>query len=199
MKRLLSALLVCSLLLGLPVTSRALTVVPRSFDELVARADTVFQGTVSAQESRWTGEGAERHIVTFVTFQVEQTLKGTAAATQTLRFLGGTVGDTTLDVPDQPRFTVGQKAVLFVVNNGRQFCPLVGVAQGRFHVVREAATGRERILTDEEWPVVSTAELGRVDAAGRPTLRRYAHTNTPALTAEEFKAQILGQVAAQTR
>ena len=39
-----------------------------------------------------------------MTFRVEETYKGTPAAEQTLRFLGGTVGDQTMEVPDMPKF-----------------------------------------------------------------------------------------------
>lgn len=178
---------------------QAVTTIPRNFDQLVSRADAIFKGSVIDKTSRWTGEGATHHIVTLVTFQVEETYKGTPTPTQTLRFLGGTVGGDTLSVPEMPQFEVGQKAVLFVVDNGKLFCPLVGVAQGRFHVVVDAATHHERVLTDDFSPVVDTAEIGQFDAAGAPRLRRYLHTGTPALTVEEFGAKILGNVTNSTR
>ena len=180
-------------------TTRAITAIARDFDQLVTRADTVFKGTVTAKSSLWTGEGEQRHIVTFVTFHVEETYKGASAAEQTLRFLGGTVGDDTMEVPDLPKFETGQRAVLFVVNNGKQFCPLVGVAQGRFHVVHDDASGRDRVFTNEGLPVVDTAEIGQLDASGVPKLQRYAHTGTPALSSEDFKAAVLGKVAVLTR
>ena len=184
------------LALGGALPARALTTVARDFDQLVTRADTVFKGTVSAKTSRRTGEGADRHIVTLVTFQVEETYKGTAAPFQTLRFLGGTVGAETMEVPDLPRFEVGQKAVLFVVGNGKQFCPLVGVAQGRFQVVRDEATGRERVFTNEGSPVVSTSEIGKLDEAGGLRLRGDVQAAAPAMTTEDFRSEIAGKVAA---
>lgn len=199
MKRFL-LLVLCSLLLaGANHSVRALTVLTRDFDELVARADTVFKGTVTAKDSQWTGEGSARHIVTFVTFHVEETYKGAPAADQTLRFLGGTVGGKTLSVPDMPTFEVGQKGVMFVVNNGKQFCPLVGIGQGRFHVVKDSLTGRERVFTDEHLPVVSTGEIGKVDEAGVPRLKRHAQTGAQAMAADDFRAEILGKVAALGR
>ncbi len=177
---------------------RAITVLARDLDGLVTRADTVFKGVVTAKTARWVGEGDRRHIDTFVTFRVEETYKGAPTAEQTLRFLGGTVGDQTMEVPDLPRFEPGQDAVLFVVANGTQFCPLVGIGQGRFHVVRDAATGRERVFTDDLSPVVDTAEIGQFDAAGVPRLARYKHTAATALAAEDFRAEILRRVAALT-
>ena len=199
MKPRLALLLGALLLLSGTGAVRAITTIPRDFDQLVARADTVFRGTVTARASRWVGAADTRHIATFVTFQVQETYKGAPSSEQTLRFLGGTVGDDTLEVPDLPRFTVGQTAVLFVVGNGRQFCPLVGVAQGRFHVVKDAATGQERVLTDDRSPVVDTREIGQFDETGVPRLRRYAAAGTPAMTADAFRAEILGKVAALPR
>ena len=184
------------LLLTTSRTVQAITAIPRDFNELTTRADTVFKGVVTTKNSQWVGEGDRRHIVTFVTFRVEETYKGTPATEQTLRFLGGTVGTEAMEVPDLPKFETGQRAVLFVVNNGKQFCPLVGVAQGRFHVVNDDATGRERIFTNEGLPVVNTKEIGKLDETGTPRLQRYAHTGVQALSSEDFKAEILGKVAA---
>ena len=196
MKSLLTFIVGFLLLVGaLPPAARALTVVPRSFDELVARADIVFKGTVVHVNPQWIGEGQSRRIVTFVTFQVDETYKGAPERNQTLRFLGGTVDGTTLEVPDMPVFAVGQRAVLFVTGNGRQYCPLVGVQQGRFHVSRDGA-GVERVTTNDGSPLVDTAELGQFDAEGKPTLHRYAALGRPGMTADSFKAEILGKVAA---
>ncbi len=178
---------------------RALTVVPRTFDELIARADTVFKGAVVAKTSLWIGTGETRHIATRVTFHVDETYKGAAAPEQTLEFVGGTVGDATLEIPGVPRFEVGQAAVLFVVGNGTQFCPLVGIGQGRFHVVADQATSRERIFTDDGLPVARTADLGRFDAAGVALLKRSAEAGNVAMTTDDFKSEVLGKVAALGR
>ena len=177
----------------------ALTVVPRDFDQLVTRAELVFKGAVSRKESLWVGAGETRHIATRVTFQVAETYKGESSTEQTLEFVGGTVGDTTLQIPGVPQFEVGQNAVLFVVGNGKQFCPLVGIHQGRFHVRKDEATGAERIFTDEGDPVVDTAELGRVDEKGVPLLHRYAGTSAQAITAETFRANIVTKVTTLAR
>ena len=42
-------------------------------------------------QSQWAGEGASRRIVTYVTFKVDEAIKGDAGASYTLRMLGGTV------------------------------------------------------------------------------------------------------------
>ena len=46
----------------------ATTVIPPSFEQLVQQAELIFQGTVTDVRSIWEGEGAQRHISTYVTF-----------------------------------------------------------------------------------------------------------------------------------
>ena len=179
------------------VAARALPVLPRSFDELVERADTAFRGTGTAVSPQWIGEGSARHVVTFVTFRVEETYKGAAVPTQTLRFFGGTVDGTAMEVPEMPRFAIGQVAALFVTGNGKQFCPLVGVHQGRFHIIKDSA-GVERITTDDGSPVVRTAEIGRLTADGTPVVRQHALAHEAGMTLSDFCTEVRGVVAAQT-
>ena len=195
MKRFLLSV-ACLLLVVLgAATTQAMTLVARSFDELVARADTVFKGQVAAKTSLWVGDGESRHIATRVTFQVEESYKGDASPEQTLEFVGGTVEGTTLKIPGMPEFEVGQVAMLFVVGNGVQFCPLVGVTQGRFHVVKDAASGTEQVFTDDHLPVANTAALGQFDEAGIPRLKHLKDNGAQPMTAAAFKAEIIGKVA----
>ncbi|MEY2525432.1 MAG: hypothetical protein QOE73_203, partial [Verrucomicrobiota bacterium] len=108
------------------------TVIPPTFDELVSRAEVIFQGAVTDVRSQWTGEGAQHRIVSYVTFKVEDSVKGTPGQTYTLRMLGGTVDGETMEVADSPKFKVGDRDIIFVENNGSQFVPLVGIMHGRF-------------------------------------------------------------------
>ena len=85
----------------------ATTVVPPTFDQLVQQAELIFQGTVTDTKSVWEGEDAQRHIETYVTFQIADSVKGNAGSSYTIRMLGGTVGDESLVVTDAPKFQVG--------------------------------------------------------------------------------------------
>ncbi len=145
-------------------TAAATTVIPPSFDELVSRAEIIFQGTVTDVRSEWTGEGAQRHIVSYVTFKVEDTFKGTPEKQITLRMLGGTVAGETMEVTDAPKFKPGDRDVLFVENNGSQFIPLVGIMHGRYHV-RKDAGGRDIVYDNSGSPVSATEQVGRQTAA----------------------------------
>ena len=94
--------------------ARATSVIAPSFDDLVTKADCILTGDVTGLRSEWSGDGIERHIVSFVTFSVVRVLKGEAASPFTLRTLGGTVGTETVAVADAPVFRVGEREILFV-------------------------------------------------------------------------------------
>ena len=148
----------------------ATTVIPPSFDELVSRAEMIFQGSVTGVRSEWTGEGAQRHIMSYVTLKVEDAIKGNPGSTVTLRMLGGTVGGETMEVTDAPKFKVGDRDILFVENNGTQFVPLVGIMHGRFRVKKDAA-GQDAVFTNEGSPLSDVSKLGKNEEAapaGRP-------------------------------
>src|SRR5262245_16970170 len=127
--RSLAAVLLCWLLPAL-----AVTVAPVDFSSLAAKAEFIFTGKVLSTRCEWTGQGNERCIVTFVTFAVEAAHKGTPPAQLELRFLGGTVGDTSLEVPGLPRFKAGERTILFVEKDRSLFCPLVGIYHGKLTI-----------------------------------------------------------------
>ena len=139
----------------------ATTVIPPSFDDLVGRAEMIFQGTVTDVRSEWTGEGAQRHITSYVTVKVEETIKGNPGASVTLQML---VGAETMEVADAPKFKVGDRDILFVENNGTQFIPLVGIMHGRFRVKKDEA-GRDAVFTNEGSPLSDVTQLGKSEGA----------------------------------
>jgi hypothetical protein len=169
------------LCVGLAVASaRATTVIPPTFDQLVTDAELIFQGTVTDARSQWTGEGAERHIDTYVTFSIEDAIKGAPGNSYTIRMLGGTVDGETIEVSDTPRFKVGDRDILFVEHNGSQFVPLVGIMHGRFHVQTDAS-GREIVTKDNGASVANVAKLGADEKAA---------VAGPALSTADFKSAI---------
>ncbi|HEX4667013.1 MAG TPA: hypothetical protein VH207_10465 [Chthoniobacterales bacterium] len=172
-------------LFSLGFLANATTVIPPSFDELVSRADVIFDGEVNGLQSQWIGEGSEHRIVTYVTFKVNQALKGDPGATYSMRMLGGTVDGRTMEVSDAPKFKVGDRDILFVENNGSQFIPLVGIEHGRFRVVKDAA-GRETLATNHGHPVTDVNLLG-TDQADVPQ-------KAPALSLKDFKAVVKDRI-----
>lgn len=175
-------------------SARATTVIPPTFDELVTQAELIFEGTVTDVKSQWIGEGAQRHIVSFVTVQVQDPIKGTPGESYTLRMLGGTVGEDTMEVSDSPKFKVGDRDILFVEKNGKQFIPLVGIMHGRFHVERDNATGADMVLTDNGSTLTDVQTLGRDDTTGASKAAATNAVERP-LDAETFKAAIRNKLA----
>ncbi len=180
---------------GLTVsTAGATTVIPPTFDELVDQADCIFQGEVTNVKSEWVGEGAQRHIMSYVSFKVADSLKGTTGANYTIRMLGGTVDGESMGVSDAPVFEVGDKDILFVQNNGSQFIPLVGIMHGRFRVLKNEA-GQEVVTDSENVPVRNLTRLGQTEGQAMAA----ESPNETNLTAADFKAAVKTKVEAQAR
>lgn len=141
--------------------ARATSVIPPSFAELVTEADAIYRGTVAAIEARRVerNDGQGSVIKTFVTFTIDRALKGPARASVTLEFLGGTVGDESLQVQGMPKFAVGDREFVFVQKNGVQFCPLVAMTHGRYRQLRDTATGKDYVARDNRAPLTDTAEV----------------------------------------
>lgn len=169
----------------------ATTVIPPTFEQLVQQAELIFQGTVTASRSVWEGEGGDRHIETYVTFQVEDSVKGQAGASYTVRMLGGTVGDEAMEVTDAPKFEVGDRDILFVEHNNEQFVPLVGISHGRFHVQRDEQTGRDIVVNAEGDPVRDLTQLGRNEGAAT------AADVTEAISPDQLKSAVKNQLQVQ--
>jgi len=167
------------------VSVRATTVIPPTFDQLVTDAEFIFQGTVTEVRSQWTGAGAERHIMTNVTFQIEDSIKGAAGKSYTIQMLGGTVDGETMEVSDAPRFKVDDRDILFVEHNGTQFVPLVGIMHGRFHVQTDAA-GHDVVAKDNGALLADAAKLGQDENAA---------VTGPALSVADFKSAIRQKLA----
>lgn len=185
MKLFRSLVFLCLLAPVIPAL-QATTVIPPTFDQLVTDADSIFEGTVTALRSEWTGQGPDRHIVTYVTFKIEDAIKGALGAEYTIRMFGGTVDGQTMEVTDAPRFKVDDRDILFVTNNGTQFIPLVGIMHGRFHVQPDQAGGNEKIAKDNGAAVADVAKLGQDERAA---------VSGKAMSKAEFKAAIRQKLA----
>ena len=137
----------CSALaLGLlPLLARATTVVPPDFDSLVSQADYVVRGVVKSTTSEWRSDSSGKHIISKVTIQVTEIIKGQPPSPLVLQTLGGTIGKTRMVVEGSPTFLVGEDNVLFIHGNGTQFIPVVALSYGQFLVARDSATGLELV------------------------------------------------------
>lgn len=195
-------LFLLSLGLGFALASRATTVLPPEFSELVGAATQIVRGEVTAVRSEWRGAGDTHRIVTVVTVQVHRRIVGEAPDTLELEFLGGTVGDQTLRVDGQPHFRVGDRQILFVENNGQQICPLVAMMYGHYGIERDPADkSREIVTRGEGIPLRSVADVSRPLAAPPPASVGSTARSLPAppLSVESFEASIRSTAVALGR
>ena len=162
MRRLVPLSLICTLLMA--GVARSTTVIPPTFESLVSSANTIFVGEVMNVRAEWIATRQGRAIKTYVTFKVEDVWKGSAGAVTQLEFLGGTIGDMTMEVVGMPIFHDGQRSVLFVHGNVATASPLVGFWHGRMRVEKDPY-GVDRIRTYDGRSLGSPAEVGvnRVD------------------------------------
>ncbi len=119
--------------------------------EMLQMCQFVFEGKVISTEAK---EDNNKRIHTFVTFRIQEIIKGEHPNdTVTLTFLGGTVGDVTMMVSDMKFPEVREHGIYFVESMKRQQVnPLYGWSQGHF-LVEIDDKGTERVLTRSKQPV----------------------------------------------
>lgn len=154
-------LIVVAVLLGPAVVTRATTVLPAEFTEMVDGSHLIVHGTVTAVRSQLAGP--RRTIESVVTVDVIEPIKGSAGRQVVFRVPNGEVGRYRRVTVGAPQFAAGDEVVLFL--SGRP--PVVpmpfGLHQGVYRVTR---TGGAATVA----PVVTQA-AGRVvrgDPARRP-------------------------------
>ncbi len=190
MARRVSVWCVVVLLLG-ATSALSTTIAPLSFEQIVARAETIFLGEVVSRRSDWEAGPAGKSIITTVTFKVHRVLKGPPAVERQLTFLGGTIGTLEMSVAGVPQFRVGDRDVLFVTADTHAVSPIAGFSQGRFRLVGDGDVSRAEMRTHDGRPLPRAAATSRpftvIDRSARST------------TYPEFEALVLQTLAAGTR
>lgn len=186
--------LVCAGLLFVQ-SALATTVVPPTFRQLVAQAEFIVRAEVRAVRCEETLRNGHPVIHTYVTIAILRALKGDAPEVMELRLLGGTVGDRTLEVAGVPRFVVGEKCLLFIENNGEQFCPLVAIMHGRYRVDQRASDGVEVVRRDNGTPLRTTDDVAQPLGAALPALASGAAATGAGMTLADFEHSITTELA----
>lgn len=182
----LRIILVLALAAAVPALPRATVVARPTFDQLVERADLIFEGEVVDVRARWEERAGDRLIVSDVTFKVARTLKGTPQPQVVLQFFGGTVGKYSMQVAGMPSFERGDRSVLFLRHDGGRGYPLVGLMHGRFRVAR-GPDGVDRVTTFDGRTIGDVSQIGESLAPRR--------TATSPMTADAFASAIVQRVA----
>ena len=184
----------------------ATSVLQFSFDELVDHADLIIEGWVVSAESRV--ESPEGRIATYVRIVVLDRIKGPhVGAELELRFVGGTVGDYTMEVSDMVMPVAGETGIYFVESlRERQVNPLVGWSQGHFLERIDGQTGQPGVFTPAGKAVAGISHASSV-AQQRQVLpgtgsalgvltEDVPSPSRPAMSATEFKNEIRQSIAA---
>ncbi len=172
--------------------TQATTVLPMTFSQVVAGAEVIAIGVVSAVEATWD---AEREMpFTEVTVSDIDVVKGQVVnRALTLRFLGGPAPNgLTLEVSGMPQFAPAQQVVVFSTRDDGRPCPLVGWWQGLYRIVYDAERDARTVVNHAGRPV--TAIEGDV---GQRVVRLSAASGAPAedaLTIEEFRSVIASEL-----
>jgi hypothetical protein len=185
------ALRILAGILCLCVAVHATSVRLPSFEELVDGSSLVFRGRVTAVQSGWSGDGSQRHLATRVTFQIERAIKGDAAPTLTLEFMGGERDGRRQEIAGLPRFAVGDRGVFFVENREGRLCPITRLRHGRYRLARDDASGVEHVTRDDGSPLLAVADV-REPLADSAAQRR-AVSVAETMTLDEFERAIVNR------
>jgi Ig-like domain-containing protein/uncharacterized protein DUF4214 len=109
---------------------------PLTDRQLADRSDAVVVATVRDATSRLDSQG---HVVTDYRFDVEQTIKGTAAETITVSEIGGRFGGRFTFIEDGATYTPGEHALVFLKRRADGTYVTSAMAMGKFSFTRNDA------------------------------------------------------------
>ena len=178
-----------ALALSVALSAGATTYVPVTFDELVTRADVIFVGVVTDVRSFPVTSARDGTIIkTRVIFRVLDPVWGTTSVQEVFEFLGGEWNDVRMEVAEMPRFTVGDRRVVFA-RRERSINPIVGFTQGLFEIRRDSE-GVDRLFTLAGLP------LAQAENIGSPTANNSVGLVTP-IRLSDFRNRISRALSAR--
>jgi len=186
-----------SSLSGLGAAADCCSAADRHIRHLVQDADLVFVGEVANIEyglSLPTGQEGSRVPYTFVTYRVDEVIRGQDPGhLLTLRFIGGLNREsgTYVRPSNAPQFDMGDQDILFVKDNTEALIPLVGAQEGRLRMIDGriySEEGQEILVSDAgnllRGPRHILEEVATTDVAGQ----RFADDLGPQAIAGESNA-----------
>ena len=180
----------------------ATTILGMNIDEVAQGAELIFKGEVVEHNVR---ENAAGMIVTYVTFRIEELIKGEYdEPLLELKFTGGRLGGQIMEISGLRIPSPNEEGIYFVESVNRNLVnPLLGWSQGHYLIYEES--GERRVSTVNDRPVTDVLSTRSVPIALRkpvsvidgdtdPATGVVASSDTPgpdqALTTESFKAKI---------
>ncbi|MBA4284370.1 MAG: hypothetical protein C0434_02415 [Xanthomonadaceae bacterium] len=199
MKGIVALTVLLSVLLGAPLQTRALDLVPLTVDQLIDRSPRIVIATCAATETRPV-QAYGGNPFTFSRFDKVETLAGNLSGSFEVRLFGGRLGNTRIWEDGLPTFTPGTRYLLFLGPSNKDGFPLLkpqGVfevlhAQGEPPAERLRATlgqgnpdqtlAQIRARIRERRPSPATAAPTKADPsaeANAPASHRLREANTP--------------------
>ena len=180
----------------------ATTILGMNIDEVAQGAELIFEGEVVEHNVR---ENAAGMIVTYVTFRIEELIKGEYdEPLLELKFTGGRLGGQIMEISGLRIPSPNEEGIYFVESVNRNLVnPLLGWSQGHYLIYEES--GERRVSTVNDRPVTDVLSTRSVPIALRkpvsvidgdtdPATGVVASSDTQgpdqALTTESFKAKI---------
>jgi len=149
-------------LASLALAAQATTLVSMNLDQLAAAASVVARVRCLGNEMRWE----DGEIYTFTTFEVVESLKGSAPQQIIVRLIGGRVGSVTSKVDGVPRFQPGEETFLFVEPKPTGDWGVSGWVQGTFRIRRDPHTQQESVTQDTAMVTVFDRQTQKFRAGG---------------------------------
>ena len=196
----LISMLMSYLLLVIPLG--ATTILGMNIDEVAQDAELIFEGKVVEHNVR---ENAAGMIVTYVTFRIEELIKGEYDETLLeLKFTGGRLGGQIMEISGLRIPSPNEEGIYFVESVNRNLVnPLLGWSQGHYLIYeqngeRKVSTVNDRPVTDvlstQSVPVALRRPVSVIDGDTDPAAGVVASSQTlhpdQALTTDSFKAKI---------
>ena len=153
---------------------RATVILPLSLEQMAARASLIFEGRVTAVETRL--DTRSQRVATFTTFEVLDAIKGAPGSSHTIKQVGGRLPGSAheLRIHGVPRFEPGQSYVVFLPAPSRLgFASPLGLSQGVYGVSEQAG---QRVVRQPD----------RSRTAGRSTLTPAARAKPAAAGTARF-------------
>jgi hypothetical protein len=200
--RLRRAALLWVVLQLLPIAVNATTILGMDIDAVAQSAELVFEGQAIQHN---TQENAAGMVVTYVTFEVRDVVKGSFSEQfLELKFTGGSLNGQVMEVSGLRMPALDEEGIYFVESISRDLInPLIGWSQG--HYIINADEGERRISTVDRMPVTEVLPTGTIPRAIKRPLTIIDGDSDPAagivteaspllidraMTVEDFKARI---------
>ncbi|MAK94500.1 MAG: hypothetical protein CMQ69_07820 [Gammaproteobacteria bacterium] len=196
----LASVLMSHLLLVSPL--EATTILGMNIDEVAQGAELIFEGKVVEHNVR---ENTAGMIVTYVTFRIEELIKGQYdEPLLELKFTGGSLGGQIMEISGLRIPSPNEEGIYFVESVNRSLVnPLLGWSQGHYLIYeqngeRRVSTVNDRPVTDvlstQSVPVALRRPVSVIDGDTAPATGVVASSQTldsdQGLTTDSFKAKI---------